>query len=225
MRKHKQITGTWLVALAAALALAACGGPKAEISVAKSMPANPSIAVVQLAVETVNPMHHTVPIPPTDTIAAVDGEVATLEHYLKDSGGFTVKPVSEAADILQGAATGSCPESWACSKGTQVFAKDTDSLMKGGIPPATATALCEQLGVDYVMGVFTQWWLVAGFKKQTKVKASYRIYNAKGEIVIEGTSQGFAPAGMFPAGPRAVQSFNSATDQAFLTFVQELAKK
>ena len=120
--------------------------------------------------------------------------------------------------------TGSCPDSWACTDGAGIFTGDVEVLKMGGMPPETAKALCEQLGVDHVMGIYTEWWLVSGFKKKTKVKASISIYNAQGEVVVQGTSQGYAPAGVFPAGPAAVKSFDSATAQAFQMFVQEMSK-
>jgi len=213
-----------LVLVLLASALAACGGPKAEINVAKRLSDSPTIAVVVFASQPVNAMHHTVPIPSAETNAAVDAEVAKLESHLQQHAGFQVKPLTETSAMLAEVSTASCPQSWRCAAGTAVLGDDGEQLKKAVIPPDTAASLCQTLGVDYVMAVYTEWWLAAGFKKKTKVKAVFKIYDAQGKVVVDATSQGYAPAGVFPAGPKAVVQFDLAADQAFQVFARELGK-
>ncbi len=198
--------------------LAGCGGGTV-INVARPMPQRPTVAVVQYAVDAVNPMRHTVVLSPPALVQSVVNQEVALEQALNGSGLFGgVNPASGFAANEAYTSLGQACRPAFCPSTMVRFGRGPEQE----VPPNVVQALAAGAGTDTVLFVLGEYWLRAGMRKHAVFRGHYALYGADGNLIVHVRASGEADAGVFPRGVRAVQAWQDAAQGSFAELVAAL---
>lgn len=217
MRSARQ---TYLIFIMGAL-MTGCGGT--QVTVEQPIPPQPSVAVVQYVVDAVNPMRHTVIMPPGELNQSVTHQYGALLQTLARSGRFgQVIPGEQFVASEPYASAGRecrpalCP---LLSAQMRRFVRNPEQ----DVDPQLVRTLAEATGAETVLFVLGEYWLQSGMRKRAVFRGYYALYAADGTRLVSVRASGDANAGVFPRGTGAVMAWQSAAQVSFDTFISAIA--